>query len=165
MSLDQPSRKTCRNVALKSPTGFLAFGFGSGLASFAPGTFGTLAALPFVPLLKSVPFVWQLIWVATALILGVWICDVVSRRLGVHDHGGIVWDEIAAYWLCVLFIPYQWTWLLAAFVLFRFFDILKPWPIGWADKKVSGGFGIMIDDVLAAIWTIILLRMGLHYLA
>ena len=163
MSLDQPSRKTCRNVALTTPSGFLAFGFGSGLAKVAPGTFGTLAALPFVPILKSIPLVWQFVWVAVALIVGVWICDIASRRLGVHDHGGIVWDEIAAYWLCVLFIPYQWPWLLAAFVLFRFFDILKPWPIGWADKKVSGGFGIMIDDVLAAIWTIMLLRLGLYF--
>ncbi|MCF6226974.1 MAG: phosphatidylglycerophosphatase A [Xanthomonadales bacterium] len=165
MKTAEPSREKLREVALTSPVGFLAFGFGSGLAPKAPGTFGTLAAVPFVPLLLALPLVWQLVAVATALITGVWICEVASKRLGAHDHGGIVWDEIAAYWLCVLFIPYQWPWLLAAFVIFRFFDIIKPWPIGWADKKVSGGLGIMLDDVLAAIWTIAILRLGMYYLS
>lgn len=161
---EQPTKQRLREVTFSSPSGFLAFGFGSGLAPVAPGTFGTLAALPFVPLLKAMPYAWQLLTVAAALILGIWICDAASRKLGVHDHGGIVWDEIAAYWLCVLFIPYQWPWLLAAFVVFRFFDIIKPWPIGWADKKVSGGFGIMVDDVLAAVWTIAILRLSLYLL-
>lgn len=163
--IEQPTKQQLREVTFSSVSGFLAFGFGSGLAPFAPGTFGTLAALPFVPLLKAMPYVWQLLVVAVALVVGVWICDAASRKLGAHDHGGIVWDEITAYWLCVLFIPYQWPWLLAAFVLFRIFDILKPWPIGWADKKLSGGFGIMIDDVLAAGWTIGILQIGLYFLA
>ncbi len=160
-SLDQ---QQIRNIALKSPLGLLAFGFGSGLSPWAPGTMGTLLAWAFVPLLLMLPFVWQVIWVAIALLAGIWICDIVAKRLGVHDHGGVVWDEIAAFWLCVLFIPYQWQWLLAAFVLFRFFDIIKPWPIGWADKQVSGGLGIMLDDILAAVWTILILKLMLHLL-
>ena len=81
-----------------------------------------------------------------------------------HDHGGIVWDEMVGYWLTAAFIPLQWPWLLAAFVLFRIFDILKPWPIRQLDKKVGGGFGIMIDDVVAALFAILLLALAQSYL-
>ncbi len=161
-SLDQ---QQIRNIALKTPLGLLAFGFGSGLSPWAPGTMGTLLAWALVPLLLMLPFLWQVIFVVSSLLAGIWICDVVDKRLGVHDHGGVVWDEIAAFWLCVLFIPYQWQWLLVAFVLFRFFDIIKPWPIGWADKQVSGGLGIMLDDVLAAVWTILILRFALYFMS
>jgi len=100
-------------------------------------------------------------WVLLVLLflLGVKLCGDVSRKLGVHDHGGIVWDEMIGYWLSAAFIPLQWPWLLAAFLLFRFFDIVKPWPIRQLDKKVSGGFGIMIDDVVAALFTVIILAV------
>jgi phosphatidylglycerophosphatase A len=149
--------KALRKVALGSPSGFLAFGFGSGLSPFAPGTMGTLVAIPFIFVLKSLGTVG--FWVALCLLflLGVQICGHVSRKLGVHDHGGIVWDELVGYWLSAAFVPLQWQWLLAAFILFRFFDIVKPWPIRQLDKKVSGGFGIMIDDVVAGLFTIIVL--------
>ena len=97
-------------------------------------------------------------------LLGVQLCGSVSRKLGVHDHGGIVWDEMVGYWLSAAFVPLQWHWLLAAFLLFRFFDILKPWPIRQLDKNVSGGFGIMIDDVVAALFTVLILAVLQRFL-
>lgn len=125
---------------------------------------GTLVAIPFAILLKnlSVPVFWMvlllLFW------LGVWVCGRVSQKLGVHDHGGIVWDEMVGYWLTVAVVPLQWTWLLAGFLLFRFFDIYKPWPIRLLDKNMSGGFGIMIDDILAAIFSLTLLAAAEFFL-
>ena len=158
-----PDRSTLKKVALTTPSGLLAFGFGSGLSPFAPGTMGTLVAIPFIFALKSLgtPGFW--IVLLLLFLLGIWLCDQVSRKLGVHDHGGIVWDEMVGYWLSMAFVPLQWQWLLAAFVLFRFFDIVKPWPIRQLDQKVSGGFGIMIDDIVAALFTIIILAV-LQYL-
>lgn len=148
------SRPTFRAL-LQNPALLLGFGFGSGLAPKGPGTVGTLLGLLlFVPiLLWSQPFAWALLAVST--IAGVWICGRASDLLGVHDHGGIVWDEFVGIWLVLLCLPEQTLhyWLFA-FVAFRVFDIAKPWPIGWADEKVSGGFGIMLDDVLAAIMAI-----------
>jgi len=147
-------------VAFGSPAGLLAFGFGAGLSPFAPGTMGTLVAIPFVFGLKSLdPAVFWLVLLALFL-LGVGICGMVSRRLGVHDHGGIVWDEMVGYWISVAFVPLQWGWLLAAFLLFRLFDILKPWPIRQLDQKVSGGFGIMLDDAVAALFTVAILSLA-----
>lgn len=150
-------RLALKRVVFGSPSGFLAFGFGSGLSPFAPGTMGTLVAIPFLFALKALGT--QGFWVALVLLflLGVQLCGSVSRKLGVHDHGGIVWDEMVGYWLSAAFVPLQWPWLLAAFLLFRFFDIFKPWPIRQIDKKVSGGFGIMIDDVVAALFTVVIL--------
>jgi phosphatidylglycerophosphatase A len=118
---------------------------------------GTLAAVPFIFALKALgnPGFW--IVLVLLFLLGVKLCGSVSRELGVHDHGGIVWDEMVGYWLSAAIVPLQWPWLLAAFLLFRFFDILKPWPIRQLDKKVSGGFGIMIDDVVAALFTMLIL--------
>ena len=154
-----PDRSTLKKVALTTPSGLLAFGFGSGLSPFAPGTMGTLVAIPFIFALKSLgtPGFW--IVLLLLFLLGIWLCDQVSRKLGVHDHGGIVWDEMVGYWLSMAFVPLQWQWLLAAFLLFRFFDIVKPWPIRQLDQKVSGGFGIMIDDIVAALFTIIILAV------
>jgi phosphatidylglycerophosphatase A len=135
----------------------MAFGFGSGLSRYAPGTMGTVVAIPFALLLKSLPvFVF---WLALAglFLLGVKICTISSRRLGQHDPGGIVWDEMVAYWLTIAFVPVSWPWWLAAFVLFRFFDILKPWPIRQVEKQFSGGLGIMLDDILAALYSMAIL--------
>jgi phosphatidylglycerophosphatase A len=139
-----------RGVALRTLPGFLAFGFGSGLSRYAPGTMGTLAAIPFAVLLKGLPAVGFWLILAGLFIAGIWICDISSKRLGQHDPGGIVWDEMVAYWLTVAFIPVTWQWWLLAFVLFRFFDIVKPWPIRLAEKKFAGGLGIMLDDIIAA---------------
>jgi phosphatidylglycerophosphatase A len=158
-----PQTLALRKVALRTPSGLLAFGFGSGLSPYAPGTMGTLVAIPFIFALKSLgnPGFW--IMLLLLFLLGVKLCTHVSHKLGVHDHGGIVWDEMVGYWLSVAFVPLQWHWLLAGFLLFRFFDIFKPWPIRQLDKKVSGGFGIMIDDVVAAISTIIILALFQHW--
>ena len=150
-------RSVLRKVALKTPTGLLAFGFGSGLSAFAPGTMGTLLAVPFIFVLRGLGDTGFWMVLLLLFLLGVIVCDHVSRKLGVHDHGGIVWDEMVGYWLSAAFVPLQWHWLLAAFLLFRFFDIYKPWPIRQLDHNVSGGFGIMIDDIIAGIFTIIVL--------
>jgi len=141
------------------PAHFLALGFGSGLFPKAPGTVGTLVAFPLYWLLADNPFYWA--WIAVFLVVGVWACDVTGRDLGVHDHGGMVWDEIAAFLMVLPFAPVG---LLGgavafglAFGLFRLFDIWKPFPIGWLDACVPGGFGVMLDDVLAAGYAILCL--------
>lgn len=148
----------------RNPVHFLAFGFGSGAAPWAPGTFGTLAAVPLYFLLSFLSLPLYLIMLVVTFIFGCWICDKTSKDLGVHDHGGIVWDEFVGYWLTMLALPVSWTWALAGFILFRFFDILKPWPIRWVDKKVAGGFGIMLDDVLAAVYAGGLLHLAYYWL-
>jgi phosphatidylglycerophosphatase A len=130
---------------------------GSGLSPTAPGTIGTLAGLVFAVPIVALPFWAGALVVTGAFLIGVYLCGETSRRLGLHDHGGIVWDEFVGIWLVLLFVPFEPLWWLAAFSLFRLFDILKPWPIGWLDRRLGGGLGIMIDDVLAAIYAVILL--------
>jgi len=129
----------------------LAFGFGSGLSPKAPGTMGTLAAIPLWWLLAQLPLSTYLVVVLIAAVAGIVICGRAADRLGVHDHGGIVWDEFVGFWIAMAALPVTWQSLILGFVLFRLFDILKPWPISWLDRRVSGGFGIMIDDVIAGI--------------
>jgi phosphatidylglycerophosphatase A len=149
--------KAIRSVALGTPQGLLAFGFGSGLSRYAPGTVGTIAAIPFALLLGFLPAVFYWPVLILLFLLGIYVCGISATRLGKHDPGGIVWDEMVAYWLVVAFLPAQWTWWLAAFVLFRFFDILKPWPIRQSEKAFKGGLGIMIDDIIAALYAIAIL--------
>ncbi len=145
-------------TVFSDPVHFFAFGFGSGLAPKAPGTFGTLAALPiFFGLQYLSVNAYIAVLVVTSLV-GIWICGESSRRLGVHDHGGIVWDEFVGLWITLFMVPAGWQWIVLGFVLFRFFDILKPWPIKWLDQKVSGGFGIMIDDVIAGLFAWVILQ-------
>ena len=136
---------------LRSPTLLLAFGFGSGLSPKAPGTMGTLAAIPLWWLLAQLPLTSYLIVVLIAAVVGITICGRAADQMGVHDHGGIVWDEFVGFWIAMAALPITWQSVILGFVLFRLFDILKPWPISWLDKKVSGGFGIMIDDVIAGL--------------
>ena len=152
--------KTARRVAFGSLSGFLAYGFGSGLAPRAPGTAGTLAAVPLAVALKLLPALlfWPLL--VLLFIAGIRICDVASKQVGQHDPGGIVWDEMVAYWLAAAFVPLHWAWLLAAFVLFRVFDIFKPWPIGWVEKRFGGGLGIMLDDIVAAVYAMAILYLA-----
>lgn len=139
-----------------NPIHLLAFGLGSGLAKKAPGTFGTLAAVPvWWFLLQDTPLWAYLCVLLASFAFGVWICQVTSSDMGVHDHGGIVWDEWVGLWITYLLLPSGWLWLVIGFLLFRFFDIVKPWPIKWLDQRVHGGFGIMIDDVLAGIFALI----------
>jgi len=145
---------------LSHPAHLLAFGFGSGLASKAPGTFGTLVAFPMYwylsPRLSNAVFLLVVIW---AFAIGVWICDITGKALGVADHGGIVWDEIVAFVLVLFFTPAGWQWSLLAFALFRFFDIVKPAPIHYFDSNWRGGLGVMFDDLLAAGYALMCLAL------
>lgn len=147
------------------PANFLALGLGSGLAPKAPGTFGTLAAVPlYWFFLQGLSLPWLLAVIAVAFAIGIWLCDAAAKSLGVHDHPGIVWDEFVGFWISCIALPAGWPWLLSAFVLFRFFDILKPWPIRWLDSKVPGGLGIMVDDVLAGLFALGLLQLAAVWL-
>jgi len=150
-------------LSLKNPIHFLALGFGSGLAPKAPGTFGTLAALPlyFLMMNLSLP-----VFIAITLfitVVGFWICDRAANDMQVHDHGAIVWDEVAGMLITMIAAPVGVLPLVIGFALFRFFDILKPWPIKLLDRHVKGGFGIMIDDVLAGIFSAICLQTIHHF--
>ncbi|TJZ72875.1 phosphatidylglycerophosphatase A family protein [Chitiniphilus eburneus] len=143
---------------LAHPAHFIALGFGSGLARRAPGTWGTLAAFPLYAVLVSfLPPLFIAALCIPAFGLGWWAASRTGRALGVHDHGGIVVDEIVATWLVLVMVPLTWKGWLAAFAAFRVFDILKPWPIRWFDRKVHGGFGVMLDDILAAGYAIAVL--------
>lgn len=137
---------------MSDPVLFLAFGFGSGLVKKAPGTMGTLAAIPVYLLCVQFDFWIYSLLTFIAMVAGVWICDEAAKKLDEHDFGGIVWDEVAGYLITLWFVPFSWQAVIAGFVLFRFFDIVKPQPIKWIDAKVSGGLGIMLDDVLAGIF-------------
>lgn len=144
-------------VDLRDPAQLIAFGFGSGLAPKAPGTFGTLAAVPFWFLLAPLPLPLYALATAILFAIGVWASDVTCRRLGVHDHGGIVIDEFAGFYVTLLpvaasLVAASWLSLLAAFLLFRVFDVLKPWPIRVLDRRVHGGFGVMLDDLVAGLF-------------
>lgn len=148
----------------RSPVQFLAFGFGSGLAPRAPGTAGTLVAVPLYLLFAHWTLLWYSALVLFAGLLGIWICGAASRQLQVHDHPGIVWDEFVGYWVTLWAVPVDWGWMLAGFAVFRVFDIAKPWPISQLDRKLKGGFGIMIDDVLAGVFACATLHLALWLL-
>ena len=142
------------------PAHFFSFGFGSGLARKAPGTFGTLIAFPMywyiAPRLTDALFLLVLI---LAFAIGVWACDKTGKALGVADYGGIVWDEVVSFMLVLFFTPPGWYWSLLAFVLFRFFDIVKPPPIRYFDSNWHGGLGVMFDDLLAAGYALLCLAL------
>jgi phosphatidylglycerophosphatase A len=144
---------------LLHPCGFLSLGFGSGLVPVAPGTAGTLAAIPVYLLLQDLtPLVYVAV-VSVAFIAGIPLCAWTARRLGVHDHPAIVWDEIVGYLVTMVAAPAGWQWIVAGLVLFRLFDIAKPWPISWLDRRITGGLGIMLDDLVAGVLAAILLQL------
>jgi phosphatidylglycerophosphatase A len=135
----------------RNPVHFLAFGFGSGAVPKAPGTAGTVVAVAlYLPLTQLAPLAYA-IFLVLAFALGIWLCGKTAQEIGIHDHGGIVWDEFVGYWLTMFMAPAGWLWIAIGFLLFRLLDIFKPWPIKWVDKQVKGGLGIMLDDVLAGI--------------
>lgn len=148
------------------PAHLVAFGFGTGLAPKAPGTVGTLLGLPLFWLISGAApdLPNQIILLIATFLLGIWACGRTGRTLGAADHGGMVWDEIVAFALVLLFTPAGWLWMALAFALFRLFDILKPWPIRLADTHFKSGFGVMFDDLLAALYAIAILK-GLQWLA
>ena len=143
--------KSTENFRLADPIHFLALGFGSGLAPKAPGTFGTLAAIPVFLLSLSLNNVNYLLLVIVMSVAGIYICGKAAKDAGVHDHGAIVWDEIVGFMITMYLMPVSWLSVLVGFALFRFFDILKPWPISFIDKNCHGGLGIMLDDIVAGI--------------
>lgn len=137
---------------LRHPVHCLAFGFGSGLSPKAPGTAGTVLAIPLYLLMAQCPPTLYLALVIAAFLLGIYLCGRTARDLGVHDHSGIVWDEFVGFWIAMFMAPPGWLWIILGFALFRLFDIWKPWPIRLLDKSVHGGLGIMLDDVLAGVY-------------
>lgn len=154
---------------MNNPWHLLATGFGSGLSPVVPGTMGTLASVPFYLLLAQLPLTLYVVVIVAASVIGIKICQVTSDDMQVHDHGSIVWDEFAGFWITMLVVPVMqlpvldWRWLVTGFVLFRFFDMVKPWPIGWLDKRVHGGFGIMLDDLVAGVMAAIALVLVGHW--
>jgi len=147
------------NFKLSDPIQFFALGFGSGLAPKAPGTFGTLAAIPLYLLLTMLTPIAYAIVVILMTFIGFYICGKAAEDVGVHDHPAIVWDEFIGFFITMFMIPVSWQSILLGFILFRFFDIIKPWPISFIDKKVAGGFGIMIDDVVAGFFALIIMQL------
>ncbi len=150
--------KTPRQLfSLSNPWHLLATGFGSGLSPIIPGTMGTLASIPLYLLLVQLPLGIYISLLIASFVIGIKICQQTSDDMGVHDHGSIVWDEFVGFWLTMLLVPIlqlpsnDWKWIATGFVLFRFFDMVKPWPIGWLDKRIHGGLGIMLDDVVAGV--------------
>ena len=136
---------------LKDPVVFIAMGLGSGLSPKAPGTAGTLLTVPLVYFLQQQSTLVYALTILFVLATGSWICGYAAKKLQVHDHSGIVYDEVAGFLITMFMVPVGCYWLLAGFILFRFFDAVKPWPISWFDKNISGGFGIMFDDVIAGL--------------
>jgi len=128
---------------------FLGLGFGSGLAPFAPGTFGTVAAIPVYLLLSLGGQTVYLAGLILVLVGGISICDSTAKILNSHDHPAIVWDEIAGFLVTMTVVSVSTVNVIVGFILFRFFDIIKPWPIKWVDRRIHGGLGIMLDDILA----------------
>jgi len=146
------------------PINFLAFGFGSGLAPKAPGTFGTLACIPLYWLLADLSLIYYLLACVFISAIGIFICGYTAKVLKIHDHPGIVWDEFAGFLITMIGISFSWTNVLIGFILFRIFDIWKPWPINWLDSKVSGGLGIMLDDIVAGAFSLLILHSMLYFI-
>jgi phosphatidylglycerophosphatase A len=142
----------------QNPLQFLAFGFGTGTIPYAPGTFGTLIAIPFYLVLRELPNVAYLVVVLAIIAASIWICDKVTREIKIDDHQGMVLDEIVGYFVTMFAAPHNWPWILWGFLLFRLFDIWKPWPIRQVDARLTGGMGIVLDDVLAGIYSCLLLQ-------
>jgi len=149
-----------RKLVLAHPAGWIALGFGAGLSPLAPGTAGSLAALLPWLLLRELAWPYYLLALLLAFGLGVWACGWLVRTLRIDDPSAAVFDEFVGQWLALL--PLQWLvggwwWILCGFILFRIFDVWKPWPVSWADARVEGGLGVMLDDVIAGVYAALLL--------
>lgn len=142
-----------------NPVHFVACGFGVGLLPIAPGTWGTLAALPIYFILIKFSLTTYIIVTVLLNILGIWLCGVTNRDFGTDDHPAAVWDEIAAFLIVLIAIPPTWYFILMGFILFRIFDIWKPWPISWIDQSIHGGLGVVLDDVVAALVSLGILHL------
>ncbi|OJY90689.1 MAG: phosphatidylglycerophosphatase A [Lysobacterales bacterium 63-13] len=155
-----------RRAVLGHPAGWIASGFGSGLSPFAPGTAGSAAALVPWLFLRELPMPWLLGVIIVAFLIGVWASAIVIDRLRISDPGVIVWDEFVGQWITLLPLllwPAPWPWMIAGFFLFRLFDVWKPWPCSWADRRVKGGFGVMLDDAMAGAYAALVLALLLAF--
>ena len=149
---------------LRHPAGWIASGFGSGFSPRAPGTVGSAVALLPWWWLRTLPLPFYALAVAFAFAIGVWASSWVVRRSGVQDPQVVVWDEFVGVWIALIAAPAGWIWMLAGFALFRLFDIWKPWPVSWADEKLHGGLGVMLDDVFAGVYALIVLQLAVLFL-
>ncbi len=156
--MNGPGKSLARRV-LTDPVHILAFGFGTGLAPYAPGTVGSILGVALAWFTLDLGLMTRMGCAAFLFLFGIWICGESARRLGIHDHGGIVWDEIAGMYVTLLAAPYTITAWILGFLLFRAFDIVKPWPIRDLDHRLGGGLGIMLDDLVAALYAAILLAL------
>ncbi|MCO6523436.1 MAG: phosphatidylglycerophosphatase A [Candidatus Schmidhempelia sp.] len=146
-----------KNINLTNPVHLLAVGLGSGLIPKSPGTMGSIASIIIWYLFNALTPIYYWLVIAVAFIVGCWICHKTAEDMGVDDPGSIVWDEFIGMWITLFFIPeHSWQWILVAFLAFRCFDIFKPWPIRWFDRQVKGGIGIMLDDVIAAVFAVVI---------
>lgn len=164
MASAQEKAEAKKRLNMRNPWHLLATGFGSGLSPIIPGTMGSLAAIPFWLLMDKLP-VWSC-WViiVVGFWFGCWICERTSHDMRIHDHGSIVWDEFIGMWITLMAIPVvSVQWVLTGFVIFRIYDMWKPWPIRIFDRRVGGGFGIMIDDIIAAIFAYVTIWLLVHY--
>jgi phosphatidylglycerophosphatase A len=153
------------NFDWRRPHHWLAYGFGSGLVPIAPGTAGTVAAIPLYLLLAPLPLLGYLAALGLLTLIGLWACATTMRELGVHDPGAIVWDEVLGFLLTMAAAPSGWQWILLGFALFRFFDIVKPWPIRTVDRRVPGALGVILDDLIAGLMALALLQIAARALA
>ena len=155
-----------RRAILSHPAGWIASGFGSGLSPFAPGTIGSAVALLPWFAVRELPWPLFALFVALAFALGVWASNVVIAKLRIEDPQVIVWDEFVGQWIALaplLWIARDWRWIMVAFLLFRLFDVWKPWPVSWADRRVKGGLGVMLDDVIAGIFAAIVIAIAAYF--
>lgn len=148
---------------LRDPAVLVASGFGAGLAPRAPGTFGTLLAIPLWWVLYGAGPAIYLGLAAAGFVAGILICNRATAVLGAHDHPGIVIDEVVGYFAALVVVPLKLQWLILSFLLFRIFDILKPWPISWLDSRVDGGLGIMLDDLVAGVFTAVVMLAAVRW--
>lgn len=163
ITLAKPSHKSAP-LRPRHWTHWVACGFGAGLIPLAPGTFGTLVALPLYWLMQPLAAAWYGALTLAIAGFGVWVADRTARDLGVHDHRGIVIDEIAGYLVAMAFAPSGWVYVMAGFVLFRLFDIAKPFPLRRLER-LPGGFGIMADDLGAGVYAALTLQLGIYLYA
>ena len=158
------SQQALPTTLWQNPLYFIAFGLGSGAMPFAPGTFGTLMAIPFYLLIQPLSLSAYLIIIAGFIIFSMWICERASRQTHVHDHPGMCIDEFAGFFVTMIHAPRGWLAIVIGFLLFRLFDIWKPWPINWLDKNVHGGIGMVLDDVVAGLVACAIMQVGFYLL-
>ena len=149
---------------LLNPVHFFALGFGSGLTPKLPGTAGTLVGVLLFILIPDMSWIAYLVIVVCGFLFGIFCCGYTARILNVHDHNSIVWDEIIGYMITMFMVPKEWIWILTGFILFRIFDVLKPWPISFIDRRIESGLGIMLDDVIAASFSLAIIQIAIYFL-